>query len=34
MFPQDLPVTNIVNTAAPELFIFTNHDVKHKKHYN
>ena len=34
MFPQDLPVNNLLNTAAPELFVFTNHGVKHKKHYN
>ena len=31
IFPDDLLVANILNTAAPELFIFTNHAVKHKK---
>ena len=31
IFPNDLYLANILNTAAPELFIFTKHDVKHKK---
>ena len=31
IFPHDFLVANIVNTAAPELFIFTNHAVKNKK---
>ena len=31
MFTNDLLAANILNTAAPELFIFSNHAVKHKK---
>ena len=31
IFPHDLLVTNISNTADPELFIFTNHAAKHKQ---
>ena len=31
IFLHDLLVANLLNTAAPELFIFTNHAVKHKK---
>ena len=30
-FPHDLLVANILKNAAPELFIFTNNSVKHKK---
>ena len=31
IFSQDLLIVNILNTAALELFIFTNHAEKHKK---
>ena len=31
IFPHDLFVANIMKTAAPELFIFTTHAVKHEK---
>ena len=31
IFPHDLVVANILNTAAPEFFIFTNHAPEYKK---
>ena len=31
IFLHDLLVASLLNTAAPKLFIFTNHAVKHKK---
>ena len=31
IFPHDLLVANILETAPPELFGFTNHAVKYRK---
>ena len=32
LFPYDLFEANILNTAALELFLFTNHTIKHKRY--